>query len=702
MFSLVGENKQATEVSPFEGTKQLKEQTHFPSIPSLPIPSEGSSYRHVFKDLRAEFTNFLETIFYQLDTEKVFKIMDDILSDESKTDDQIYEELTARVGSAKKKFAPYYEAFQALPVLKKGMGKQVAEHMQELEGDEFNNYLEISTRRYVKAIEKHAGLSFKQTAAVSDEVSVSLIKRFEVGGLFYPFQKLVKINDEDCKDFTTDTARTYRPLGDEFDDQSQDMIACLGGLHHIPEERIEPFVTSLYKKLKPGAVLLLRDHDAKTNRIKSLASVVHSFVNAVDGLSLEAENAEISNFQPEEYWKNLLMKQGFIQLNQKSLVLKDDPTENAMTAFVRAPSTKEEVEQAALYQKKYKRSSIGSYATWVEWGNVRFEKQYAEFIQDHHSYAFDHIGHIRQHWTHFYNTIKCSLKQPDVGIKDLLFSDNTAMNLFIVLGTTGDLAIRALTSFPSACIARCRFGKNWREVTNLSALEKFEAEFKKDYSSFIDYDPFFKYPYFQAIKKMWMTISQSNEGVLAKIGDVGGATVNTFTLGVQGLLSLFINYVYYSSDESSDLETTHYLIDDPNNALEEVVVRWNEQRMETEFNGKHPFERCDIQVIYDVEGRKLIKVPYYKPFTEITKLLAETDIQLIKTGGQDKITVDLCLNKDEVNPSMEGAEVIYGMNRLQDSEERRFVTYEVSVDRLVDFCRHESVKNHIEYMHVHR
>lgn len=155
-------------------------------------------------------------------------------------------------------------------------------------------------------------------------------------------------------------------------------------------------------------------------------------------------------------------------------------------------------------------------------------------------------------------------------------------------------------------------------------------------------------------------------------------------------------------DESSDLETTHYLIDDPNNALEEVVVRWNEQRMETEFNGKHPFERCDIQVIYDVEGRKLIKVPYYKPFTEITKLLAETDIRLIKTGGQDKITVDLCLSKDEENPSMEGAEVIYGMNRLQDSEERRFVTYEVSVDRLVDFCRHASVKNHIEYMHVHR
>jgi hypothetical protein len=41
---------------------------------------------------------------------------------------------------------------------------------------------------------------------------------------------------------------------------------------------------------------------------------------------------------------------------------------------------------------------LGTRATWIEWGNVRFSKQYAHYIQDHHAYAFDFIGHMRQHW----------------------------------------------------------------------------------------------------------------------------------------------------------------------------------------------------------------------------------------------------------------------------------------------------------------
>lgn len=664
--------------------------------------SSPSLYRHVFTHNRTEFKAFLETIFYQLDTKKVFALVDDILMDHTKTDEQIYEDLLKRIHLTKKRFAPFFEAFKALPILRTGMGKQTAEHMKDFEGEKFKSYLEISTRRYVKGIEKEAQLSFKNVSAVSDETSINLVKRFEAGSLSYPYRNLINLNDEDCNDYYIETDKTFKPLGKEIANKSQDMVVCLGGLHHIPKERIKPFIQSVHDKLKPGAVLLLRDHNAQTEDVKALASVVHSFVNAVDGLSLEGEQAEIRNFQGEHYWKKILEENGFEQVGMKSLVLKDDPTENAMTMFVKTPKTKEEIDEGASYLKKYQRSAIGSYATWVEWGNVRFEKQYAEFIQNHHSYAFDFIGHIRQHWAHFYNTVKCSLKQPGVSIKDLLFSDNTAMNLFILFGTTADLGLRALTSLPSALIARARFGEKWRDVVNLSALEKFEARFKEDYSKFIDYDPFFKYPYFKAIREMWSSIYQSEDSFFTKVGDVPGALVFSATVGVQGLLSLFINSVYYTSDESSDLETIHYVLDDPNNELDEVIKQWNEQKMSIEFNGKKPFERCDIKVIYNVDGRKLVSIPYYKPFTEITKMIAQTDIQLVKVGGQEKITVDLCLNKDEPNPEIEGAKFIYTLDRLQDKLERRYVTYEVEIARLSVFCRNPAVKNHIEYIHVHR
>jgi FAD/FMN-containing dehydrogenase len=668
--------------------------------------SSPSFYRKVFQTsdlMKQNFADFLNTIFFQLDEKKVFAMMEEILQDPYKTDTQIYEELVKRIGGAKKPLS-FLSQLKALGVVRSGVGKQVALHLKDFEPKSLQSYLEVYNRRYVQSIQKEAGLSFKKTAAVCDQVGVGLVSRIEAGSLLYPYQKSFKLNDETCTDPTIQISETYKDLGDEISDQSLDVAACLGGFHHTPVERLDSFIGSLHRKLKPGAVMLVRDHNAHSDDVTAIAAVVHSFVNADDGWKAEQEMAEIRNFQPNEYWQKLIEINGFTRIDRESLVLLKDPTQNGIMMFTRNPDTKDEVEQAGLYQKNAVRSKVGSYATWLEWGNVRFSKQYAEFIQTHHEHEFDFLGHIYQHWTHFYHTIKQTLQTPGVNLSEALFSDNMAMNLFILFGTTTQLGLSALLNLPAALLAKVGLNNN----PNLSALEKFTAEFQKDYSDFIDYDPFFKYPYFETIQKMWSAIYRSNDSWVTKLADGGSAIGATVSLGATGLASSFINSIYYSSDASSDLETIQVLLDDPQDELRRVIDKWNKWKNSVaSVRGKNPYERCEIKVLHSVDGRKLISVPFYKPFTKFVEIAASRkykDLHLLKVGGQDKITLDVCLNTTEKDPALENAERIYQMPRLQDEqvEKRRYVTYEVSIDKIQAFYKLKTVKNHVEYMHVHR
>lgn len=676
-----------------------------------------SSFRHIFQgtaEMKTEFANFLKTIFYQLDEKKVFAVMEDLLSDPTKTDEEVYNGILKQINSTRKPGSMFSQLW-SLFVVQKGMGKQVAELTKDVRKEAFQDYTELSNRRYLTSIRKIAGLPLNgKTRALCDTVDVGFKDKIEAGAIFsaYPYQKSMSINDADCKDFMVETEKTYKPIGDEIENSSMDMISCLGGLHHTPEDRLEPFIKSVYAKLKPGATLLLREHDAvptEENDIAHMASVVHTFVNASDGVEWKAEAKEIRGFKSTDEWTRLLKRHGFTRIAKENLILKDDPTHNAMMGFVKNPVTAAEVESAASYQKDYVRAKEGSRATWIEWGNVRFSKQYAEYTENHHSYAFDFIGHLRQHWQHFYNYAKESFADPKASLKDVIFSDNMVMNLFILLGTSAQLSVSAALSLPSALVARVRHGEGWREVCNLTALEKFEAEMSKDYSTFIDYDPFFKYPYLSKIKEMWQVVLSADEGIFTKVTSIVGASFSTVGLAAQGLSSAFINSMYYGEDASPvKPEAIQVLIEDPSNELDGVIARWNEDKMKVEYQGKKPYENHNIEVIHSAKGTKLVSIPFYKPFGQICGYLSEASskegskIKLVKVGGQEEITVDLLLEEGEKAPVVAGSRLIYEMERLQDPSKRHYATYEVGVKALQEFGMNALIKGKIAYIHEHR
>lgn len=674
----------------------------FKEVPAQPVSSD---FRRVFQtsdQMKNEFVKFLKTIFYQLDDKKVLGLMEKLLADPLKSDEQVYKELLSQIHTTKNKFS-FLSKLWSLFVLKKGMGEQVAELTKGFHTGKFHDYMEIYDRRYVDTIRKTAKLPFDgKVIAVCDKAEVGLSDRVQAGALFsaYPYKQHVELNDKDCKDPLLNPEKTHKPIGNEVSDNSVDMIACLGGLHHIPEDRLEAFTQSLNNKLRPGGVVLIREHNVNDGTgttllhkqdLKAIASVVHTFVNVVDGVSWEVEKKEVREFKSTDEWSQWMQNHGFTRVSTKELVLKDDPTENAMMAFVKNPSSLDELRQAISYRNDCTRPKEGTRATWIEWGNVRFSKQYASFIQNHHAYAFDYLGHMRQHWQHFYHYFKESIKDKDVRLKEMLFSDNLAMNLFILLATTIQCSIGSVTSFPSALIARWKHGEGWRNVCHLTALEKFEAENEKEYSDFLDHTPFQMYPYIDKMKQMWKTVLSSPESFGVKLTSVLSAAISSVGFIAKALVSAPIRG-FYSLEANLEPQTIKILIADPNNELESVIARWEKEK---------DAKNCEkIKVLYSTpDGHKLVSMPRYRPFTKICGYLSETStLQLLEIGGQKEISVDILQNKAQEKPLIEGAQFIYEIDKLQDMAEERYLTYQVNVTALKQFQKIVHLDK-MEYIH---
>lgn len=650
-----------------------------------------SHFRRVFQtseEMKTEFTAFLKTIFFQLDEKKVFEEMEKLLDDPHKTDEQVYKDLSNRINSTKKRL-PILSRLWSLYVLKKGMGQQAFQLLKDFDGCNFHDYLEIYDRRYHKTLQSTAKLSLdKKSIAACDFSSVSLIDRIQAGALFssYPYKTHINLNDPDCTDPLLQPEKTHKPLGKEVEDHSLDLIGCLGGLHHVPEERKDAFVDSLHKKLRPGGIILFRDHDAAPgSEVEALASVVHSFVNAADHIPWKVESKEIRTFKSIEDWTTFMQSHGFTRISKESLVLKDDPTQNAMIAFVKTPKTLEELKTAISYRNDCTRPKQGTRATWIEWGNVRSSKQYADFIQNHHAYAFDFIGHIRQHWQHFYHFITESRQDPDIRLKDLVFSNDMAMNLFILLTATIQYSISSAAAFPNRLIARWQHGDSWHEVCNLSALETFEAENEKEYANFIDHTPFYSYPYLSKMKQMWQVIWNSQEPFKVKIASFTSAIFSSIGFISKAAISAPIR-AFYTAEANQEPETIKILIKDPDDELHTVIEQWE----------KDPIydEKLKIEVIYQTEDHhKLVSIPRYKPFTTIFSYLNKTNnLELLEVGNQKEISIDLFLDENTPNPSV--PRFIYELKKLQDSFNRRYVTYQTNVCALKNFK-----ELHIEYIH---
>jgi hypothetical protein len=357
-----------------------------------------------------------------------------------------------------------------------------------------------------------------------------------------------------------------------------------------------------------------------------------------------------------------------------------------MMAFVKAPQNVEDLKIAAKYRKDSYKTPDSTRATWIEWGNVRYAKQFAEFIQDHHASAFDYIGHLKQHWTHFTNYLTESRR--DLSWGQIICSDNFATSLFILLTTT----VQCLTSYvgylPSMAIARCRHGVNWRDATDLTALERYQAQVEKEYSEFIDHTPAYMFPYLRKIRGLWDTVIRSDESSWVKALSFMDALSGTVGLLVKAAICAPVRMIYTTSDgQVIQNDRIAVLIKDPSNKITDKGI---------EIEG----EQYPVKVVYATQDlHKLVLMPSYRPFTAFCKNLPEA-VELVEIGSQSNITLDVLYEELEQSLSHDEGEarLIYQMKRLQDPGKRRYATYAVPVGKLAALIKRIG-KEKVEYIH---
>ncbi len=233
---------------------------------------------------------------------------------------------------------------------------------------------------------------------------------------------------------------TYQPINPaDIPSESLDLITCYIGLHHAPAELLNDFIASLHRVLRPGGMLIIRDHNG-TEELMPLLHVVHSVYNAVTGASKEDEKNEIRNFQPIQYWIETITEHGF-SVSSAQLFQENDPTENTLLCFTKhAPSQAEDdildIKKEIVSSKEpYERELVATYLTPIEWRSVDELQNLSLFLNHTPWYQYPFLTSIRSFWKHTANNTRTAYQL--FGAKQAFFSSAAITNFFIGSVMTG-------------------------------------------------------------------------------------------------------------------------------------------------------------------------------------------------------------------------------------------------------------------------
>lgn len=393
-------------------------------------------------ELRNKFAGFLDEVLRQVSSVEFFCTIDQIKRIDNPDSDTIwYEKLARWHKNNRLVVATHYSNLCALSHQKKILTKQAKEFFKDYDKNGIQGCLEIGTpATYINALSSkvnitgtvYALMEKQQFTDIIQSPSLNLFKKMVGYDIFLP------LND-------------YAPITEEaIPSNSLDLIICYQGLHHIPKEKLAPFIASLHRILRPGGMLLVRDHDA-TSATLPLVYAAHEVFNIFSArLSLDEEKLEYRNFQPIDYWIDLVSHRGFV-VGDKRLVQKGDPTINTMIACIKKPISLDD--NLSLLSKKllikdmqYERKLPGSYLSGPEWFNVDSVQEYGNFINHTPFYKFPYFKSIKTFWYIFAQSFKSAVNNS--GYRAVLLHDSMIMNIFIGTMMTLEYATKGLISIP--------------------------------------------------------------------------------------------------------------------------------------------------------------------------------------------------------------------------------------------------------------
>jgi hypothetical protein len=281
----------------------------------------ASNFKAVYSDpgLRQRFYLFLQNVFHLYPEDRFDRLIRQAASRHD-SDAEIYQEVQRRLPEITPRLSHLTYAMPALAKQKEEMARETAELLGSMRG--VHGYLEIGTPgRYVKALRRRFRIDGDVVVANDSAPGLSLADIAERGQLR--------------------KAGAYVPLGnyDPFDatripDASIDLVTNFIGFHHAPADRLDGFVTSIRRVLRPGGRLVVRDHDVSNAEMTAMVALAHDVFNAGVGLSWEENHRQIRNFRSLDELERYLAMMGFARSGGLRLQ-QGDPTRNALMLFRR-------------------------------------------------------------------------------------------------------------------------------------------------------------------------------------------------------------------------------------------------------------------------------------------------------------------------------------------------------------------------------
>ncbi|MFB5652749.1 class I SAM-dependent methyltransferase [Leptospira wolffii] len=280
-----------------------------------------SNFQSVYLNasLREEFYLFLKNVYHLYPEDQFHSLILDIVKSK-KTDAEIYAAILSRLPEIKPFIGVITYALPSLKKQKQEMSRQTAAILGNK--GKFDGYLEIGTTgRYVKDLKKKVGVG-GQIYILNDVEPKYRAEDLAERGQFTKAGKFIQLG-------------IYDPISPEhIKTESLDLVTNYIGFHHSPAEKLDGFLSSIARVIRPGGKLVLRDHNVYSEDLRYIVSLAHDVYNAGLEIPWTETSTQIRNFTSVEQIQERLHKYGFKSVGNQYLQ-KGDPTKNTLMAFVK-------------------------------------------------------------------------------------------------------------------------------------------------------------------------------------------------------------------------------------------------------------------------------------------------------------------------------------------------------------------------------
>ena len=287
--------------------------------PQVSMAPQPSRFRTVYGDTvrRDAFFRFLQNIFRLYPEDRFHALIEEACAAHG-SDAEIYRAVQDGLPDIKPFLA---DLTFGVPALRKQQREMARQTVEILNGRQcIDGYVEIGTTgRYVSDLRDRCDIEgpvYLVNDAAPTNGPADILER----GRLAKVGRFVDLRD-------------YRPIrAGDIQDASVDLVSCYIGLHHAQPDRLDGFLRSIARVLRPGGLFVLREHDVDRPAMDAFVSLAHTVFNAGLGVSWKDDSEERRHFAPLDRWRALLAAQGFEDTGHR-LQQAHDPSANTLMAF---------------------------------------------------------------------------------------------------------------------------------------------------------------------------------------------------------------------------------------------------------------------------------------------------------------------------------------------------------------------------------